>query len=313
MASARRLYRLALGLAALGLLAVASALAAAASRTSFTAPAPQDLADACRKLLPSGITLLALAVLALAGLGLLVLGRAAGSLFRQLRSGRGFRRALSILGPGEVGGVAVAVVEDSAPHAFCAGYLRPRIYLSTAAIDQLSEPQLAAVLSHESHHRRRRDPLRLLLVRVLADALFFLPALGRLGARYRDLSELAADEAATEAAGAPTVAAALLAFNQAPEAEGIVGISSERVDHLLGDPPGWQLPLSLFLSAALSLIGLGAAIVAVISLSSGQVDVAALVARSCMALMCGVTLAVAGLSVALSKWGRERRWLFAPR
>ena len=108
------------------------------------------------------------------------------------------------------------------------------------------------------------------------------------------------------------MAAALLAFNQAPQAEGVVGIAPERVDHLLGDPPGWRLPLSLFLGAALSLAGLGAAIVAVIALSSGQVDVAALVARSCMALMCGITLAVGGLGLALSRW-RGQRFSFAPR
>jgi hypothetical protein len=312
MASARRLYRLALGLGMLGAMAVASAIAAAAARTSFTVPAPQELAAACRDLLPSGITLLAVAVLALAGLGLVVLWRAGNSLVRQLRGGRLFRRDLSILGPAGVGSVTVTLIEDSAAHAFCAGYLRPRIYLSTAALARLSESQLAAVLSHESHHRRRRDPLRLLLVRVLSDALFFLPAVGELGDRYRDLSEVAADEAATEAAGAPTVAAALLAFNRVPEAEGIVGIAPERVDHLLGDPPGWQLPLSLFLGAALSLTGLGAAIMALISLSSGHVDVAALVARSCMALMCGATLVFAGLGLALSKW-RDPRISFAAR
>jgi hypothetical protein len=54
-----------------------------------------------------------------------------------------------------------------------------------------------------------------LLLTVLADALFFLSALGRLKRRYAELAELAPDEAAISAAGdARQLAAALLQFGE---------------------------------------------------------------------------------------------------
>src|SRR4051794_1375953 len=53
---------------------------------------------------------------------------------------------------------------------------------------------LGAVLAHEEHHRTRRDPLRILVITCLADALFFLPAVARLRDRYVALVELRADD-----------------------------------------------------------------------------------------------------------------------
>lgn len=308
MASARGLYRLVLALAGLGLLAVAGGVAAAGARSTFSVPSAHVLAAACRDILPAGLTLLAVGVVALVGIGLVVLVQAALSAARHLRQDRNFRRSLRIRGEVELGGLRVALLEDREAHAFCAGLLRPRIYLTTAALARLSERELLAVLAHEDHHRKRRDPLRLALAAVLADALFFLPALRQLAERYRALSEVAADEAATRAAGASTVAAALLAFSDSSSPAAVVGIAPERVDHLVGETPGWQLSASLLLGAALALIALSLAVVTMVSVSAGQVDLTAVVAQSCMALMCGAALATAGLGLVLSRLRRGRRW-----
>ena len=80
------------------------------------------------------------------------------------------------------------------------------------------------------------------MVRVLRDALFFLPVLRDAERRYAALAEVAADEAAVRSAGAEPLASALLYFGEQPG--GAVGIAAERVDHLLGQPAKWRLRLA---------------------------------------------------------------------
>lgn len=176
---------------------------------------------------------------------------------RQLRATRSFQRALPVIG--RLPGVPdVAVVDSPTPEAFCAGLLRPRVYVSTTALRALSRPQLAAVLAHERHHAARRDPLRLLVARTVAEGMFFLPVLGRLTERYAALTELAADEAALQATGGPkALASALLAFDShtIPAA---VGISPQRVDSLLGARLRWELPGLMIAAAAVTLAGVAA-------------------------------------------------------
>ena len=96
---------------------------------------------------------------------------------------------------------AVRVIELAAPMAFCAGWLRPRVYVSTGGLSRLSPDELAAVLAHEHHHKALRDPLRLAVGAVLSQALFFLPVLRPLHERYGDVAELRADAAARDAPG----------------------------------------------------------------------------------------------------------------
>jgi Zn-dependent protease with chaperone function len=128
----------------------------------------------------------------------------------------------------------VSVVEAVAPLAFCAGWLRPRVYVSTGALERLSAAELGAVVAHEQHHRALRDPLRLAVGRVLSQALFFLPVLSPLHARYGDVAELHADRAAVATGGVAPLASAMLSFDG--------GIAPERVDSLLGRTPEWRLP-----------------------------------------------------------------------
>ena len=70
----------------------------------------------------------------------------------------------------------VAVVHEwltipgAASHAFCAGLVRPAIYVSEGTL-RAGEGELRAVLAHEDEHRARLDPLRRLLARMVGDAL----------------------------------------------------------------------------------------------------------------------------------------------
>jgi hypothetical protein len=101
-------------------------------------------------------------------------------------------------------------------------------------------------------------PMRLLVARALADGLFFLPAVRRLPEHYVALAEMAADRAASaRPGGRRALASALLAFDEHPS-PATVGIAPERVAHLLGQRPRWELPALLLLSAVATIGALGA-------------------------------------------------------
>src|SRR5207237_9218309 len=107
------------------------------------------------------------------------------------------RQLHRLIGSWDWGQVEDAVViADEQPRAFCAGLLRPRVYVSSGAVALLDEAALRAVLAHERHHARRWDPLRLAIARVIARALFFVPGLAELVRRQRAIAEVRADERA---------------------------------------------------------------------------------------------------------------------
>ena len=90
----------------------------------------------------------------------------------------------------------VRVVRGLPNPAFTAGWWSPTIYIAEDIGAVLSDTQLAAVLAHEGAHVRRRDPLRLSLLRFLGCTLFWIPAFRRLAADMADEAEIAADDAA---------------------------------------------------------------------------------------------------------------------
>lgn len=138
----------------------------------------------------------------------------------------------------------VVLLATDVPLAFCFGWLRPRICLSTGLVDALSDGELKAVLLHEDHHRRRRDPLRGLLVEAIGRTFFFLPVVTELRDLFLLSTELDADRYAARLAGRPSLAGALhklLTHPLVPRLPvlGVVGFSatSVRIAELLGDRP----------------------------------------------------------------------------
>lgn len=262
MTGAGRLFRLQVLLGALAVVLLASTAALVIAGSRFAPPSGTAIAAACAHWLSAGgpAALVGLVVLAAAGVAGVLAVR---SVRRQLSAGRAYLGALN-LGPERAPGcVRYREVESDQPLAFCAGYLRPKIYLSRGALDRLSGPELGALLAHEAYHLRRRDPLRRLVARAAADALFFVPALRRMSERYAALGELAADEAAVVAVcDRGPLAAALLKFAEAePAPAPAAGVDAERVDHLLGTPGAgsWRLHrgslvVSLFALASLGLL-----------------------------------------------------------
>jgi hypothetical protein len=161
--------------------------------------------------------------------------RVAFSLARGIRAQRRFVARLPVRGERELGGRRVRVVASTRALAFCAGLLRPRVYLSEGALARLRPAELNAIVVHEGHHATRRDPLRILVARAIGSAF---------GSREQTLADLSADAAAARRVGDAPLASALLAFDA--EAAGIAAV---RVDHLTGDAPRIEIPRALAIAA----------------------------------------------------------------
>ncbi len=291
MTSARGFYRMTVAFAAAGGTATLLAVAAALSAVESSAPSPGMLLEACQGVLPADLGWAAVVVLAVLAVGGIVICLLIRSLGRQLHATRRHLGRLAVTERRAIAGTRVLVFEGEEADAFCAGYRKPQIYISRAGLDRLDPGELEAVVAHERHHRDRRDPLRLLVIRSLADALFFMPALRWLGERYAALAELAADEAAARATGAATLASALLSFGGTGDSEVVVGIGPERVDHLLGERcPRWELRVSLVASATLTVAGVVALGVIATATTAGA---AMLLAESCVMLIAALPIAAA--------------------
>ena len=145
-------------------------------------------------------------------------------------------------------GRRVLVIPGAQPLAFCAGLLRPRVYVSTGALERLGEAELAAVVAHEAHHAARRDPLRLLVARAIGDAY----SLGALPRREQALAELAATP--------PSCAvAAWRRWRRRCWPSTRPRSLPERVDRLTGEAPRDEVPRAF-------VAGAGAVIAALVAL-----------------------------------------------
>jgi len=146
--------------------------------------------------------------------------------------------------PGEV-----VPFDDPRPFAYCRGLLNPRIWISTGSITLLRPLELEAVLHHEAVHLRRRDPLRLLVGRALAELFFALPLIRLLAVRFEVAKELAADrEAVRKQRTAKHLASALYLMGREPSpamvdaAIGAWSLAHARVDQLCGASDAQLLP-----------------------------------------------------------------------
>lgn len=110
----------------------------------------------------------------------------------------------------------VVLVDLDEPFSFVYGIFTPRVAVSRGLLRSASRQELHAVLAHERYHVRNLDPLKVMLTRGLLAALFFLPALDSLRARYLTGCELAADRHAVKACGRRPLAGALLKVVRGP-------------------------------------------------------------------------------------------------
>lgn len=112
---------------------------------------------------------------------------------------------LRMLGIGDV-----VLVRGDEQLAVTVGWWRPRIVITTGLVAALSRAELRVVLVHERSHQRHRDPLRLVVTRMLAAHLWFVPVAADLRTRANQCYELKADATAIALYGRSTVAGVLL-------------------------------------------------------------------------------------------------------
>lgn len=139
----------------------------------------------------------------------------------------------------------VTCIAADLPLAFCVGLLRPRIYVSRAAVLQLRPEELQAVLLHELYHARRRDPLRNAASVALRDVCFFLPLIDWLAQYQQENIELAADLAAINVVGPTPVAGALWVLGTSSTTAAMAAFTGRadlRVAQVLGDPVPSRVP-----------------------------------------------------------------------
>lgn len=296
MRKAPVVFALQLALSALGFAAVGLGVVVGLGHLSFGLPPTTALLEACRQLWPE-LDLRSGVALVLGALSVAVMARTVASGVRRVRASRAVVRTLRLAARRDVGDVRVHVFYHASVVAFCTGLVRPRIYVSSGTVEALDDAELDAVVAHERHHARQRDPLRIFVAGVLSDGLFFAPALRRLADRYAALAELAADRAAVRMHDEDPgpLASALLAFERADPA--VVGIAPERVDHLLGDAPRWNLPVALAAWALTMIAGIAALGVFVEAAAHAPLNVPLLVAQSCMVVMIAVPLVMVAGSV----------------
>lgn len=297
MSESHGAFLLSIALASLAVTAVTSALWVSLTSLRWDSPEVASLVAACRDLAAPATAPLSVTVLALAAGALFVLGLGARSAIRQLSRTRRYVRRLEVLDPAAFGFRRTVLFADPSPRAFTAGLFRPRIYVSTGAVSALTGAQLQAVLAHERHHVRRLDPLRVFMLSSLGDAFFFLTGIRRLAERDAALAEVAADAAAVRMSGGDRgpLAAALLAFEGAP-ASGVVGISPERVDSLLGERLPWRLPMR---SSAWALAALGGVSVLTVAAADAAqpASVPMLLMQTCMPVMTLGLLVLGGMAL----------------
>jgi Ca2+/H+ antiporter len=93
-----------------------------------------------------------------------------------------------------------------------------------------------------------------------------------------------------------------MTFASTPE-PGVIGIAPERVDHLLGERPRWQLSASLLTGALITLVGvLAGAVTLARAANPGTLSLAVLSAQACMIAMVVVPVML-GASVVLVTHG----------
>ena len=129
----------------------------------------------------------------------------------------------------------IACIATISPVAFCAGLLRPTVFVSQGAVALLSEQELLAVLYHEADHARRREPARRTARTAAVDVLEFLPIVRWWSERRLERCELAADVAAERSAGRAALAGALLVMTApASSMAAFGGYAEMRARRLLG-------------------------------------------------------------------------------
>lgn len=93
------------------------------------------------------------------------------------------------------------IVKSKEILAFTTGIRKPAIVLSTALIDLLELEELEAVIEHETFHKNNHDPMKIFMLQLIAQSLWFIPLTKWCYENYKIISEILADEHAVSKMG----------------------------------------------------------------------------------------------------------------
>lgn len=95
----------------------------------------------------------------------------------------------------------IYVIHHHEPVAFTIGFLNPIIILSTNLIDILDKTELEAVIHHETAHQKYNDPLKVFILQVISEVMWYIPLTKWSYENYKIMVELVADEYAVNRMG----------------------------------------------------------------------------------------------------------------
>jgi Zn-dependent protease with chaperone function len=97
--------------------------------------------------------------------------------------------------------VDITVIESMEPVAFTMGFLKPKIVLSSTLISILDKAELEAVVYHETAHQKYYDPLKVFVLQIISEAMWYIPLTKWSYQNYKIMIELVADEYAVKRMG----------------------------------------------------------------------------------------------------------------
>jgi hypothetical protein len=173
-------------------------------------------------------------------------------------------RKIKALPISDCGGIII-IEDNRLKTAFTHGILKPKIYMSRGLINSLDDSELKAVYLHELHHKNQRDPLRLFLISILKDTLFYIPISRFIEGLIQRKIEFAADDAVVnDMCESVSLAAALLKitdfnngrFMPQPASLGGFGSTEGRIRRLI-EGTGEVIKLPSMKSAIISILIFG--------------------------------------------------------
>ncbi|HNP57778.1 M56 family metallopeptidase [uncultured Gordonia sp.] len=191
---------------------------------------------------PARIAIVGIAVAAAlaAALAAVVVTRLARTLLRSRSRTATHAQHVHLAGQ-RVDGIDAAIFDAPERLVYCVTGRPHAIVVTTAALQVLSEQQLAAVLAHERAHLRRHHHLIVTTTRALATALPRIPLFPRAAAEIARLLEMSADDAAAADHGNTAVLSALLSLISGTSvpagALGATTIGTAARIHRLHQPP----------------------------------------------------------------------------
>lgn len=147
-----------------------------------------------------------------------------------------------ILGQLGVRSSRVVLYNSYEPSVFCAGFAKPKIYLSSALTRNLSSLELKAILAHEVVHLRSYDPLRTFFTSLFERTFRFIPLVQHVARQIRLAQETTADSFAVEIVSKKNYLRTILKVEQlqlahtVPNTLGFDNFINQRAVHLLGKP-----------------------------------------------------------------------------